>query len=184
MVNRNDLDALAESIAGRNSQALAELKDHIIRGMNTNTKETQEELSKVTLTVNDLGESLTQIQKEIKEVKLMVETRMTVLEKRISEVEKKGPVEDPLTLMHQEIWQLNIRKNNVVIHGLKEGERDYEQANEFLTFRYYTESGKGASGQEPSLSNSRRKNRRKKFSQMPKISRIKQSSRGSLWLLT
>ena len=125
MVNRNDLDALAESIAVRNSQAMAELRDHITTGMNTNTTQTNAELSKC-------KESLTQIQKEITEVKLMVETRMTALEKRVSEVEKKGPVEDPLTLMHQELQQLNIRKNNVVIHGLKEGEHDHEQANEFM----------------------------------------------------
>jgi hypothetical protein len=57
---------------------------------------------------------------------------VTDLEKRISELEGSGSVEDPLTQMHQELQQLNIRRNNVVIHGLKEGERDHEQANEFL----------------------------------------------------
>jgi hypothetical protein len=90
------------------------------------------EFSKVTLTVNNLDESLTRIQKEITAVKLMVETRVTDLEKRVTELEGSGTVEDPLAQMHQELQQLNIRRNNVVIHGLKEGERDHEQANEFL----------------------------------------------------
>ena len=131
MVNRGDLDALAVSL----TKAMEELSKSLLNAMNMNVREMREEQKK-------FKETLTLINKEITEVKEMVKTGVEALEVRVSEVERKverletkgpnGPVEDPVSLMHQELQQLNIRKNNVVIHGLKEGEHDHEQANEFM----------------------------------------------------
>jgi hypothetical protein len=131
MVNRNDLDILTGTL----TKAMEELSDRLIKAMNTNIREMREEQKKV-------NETLALVNKEITEVKELVKTGVEALEVRVSEVERKverletkgpnGPVEDPVALMHQELHQLSIRKNNVVIHGLEEGELDHEQANSFM----------------------------------------------------
>jgi hypothetical protein len=136
MVNRGDLDALTVSL----TKAMEELSKNLLNAMSMNVRETKEEQKK-------LKETLTLINKEITEVKELVKSGVEALEVRVAEVERKvesletkgpdGPVDpvdpvDPVALMHQELHQLSIRKNNVVIHGLEEGELDHEQANKFM----------------------------------------------------
>jgi hypothetical protein len=133
MVNRGDLDALTVSL----TKAMEELSKNLLNAMNMNVREMKEEQKK-------LKETLTLINQEITEVKELVKSGVEALEVRVAEVERKverletkgpnGPVDpvDPVALMHQELHQLSIRKNNVVIHGLEEGELDHEQANKFM----------------------------------------------------
>jgi hypothetical protein len=129
MVNRNDLDALAETITTRNSQAMAELREHLTRATNANTTQMNAELSKC-------KETLTLIQKEITEVKLMVETRMTALEVRVSEVEKKvvgletkgsgeetqGKGLESTASIYEELQLRDAKKRNIIVFGLEETE--------------------------------------------------------------
>jgi predicted nuclease with TOPRIM domain len=84
MVNRNDLDQLAESIAARNSQALAELKDHIIREMNKNNEQTN--------TNNEqTNKELSKLNKEVGGLRKMVEAKISDLEGRVEELEARPP---------------------------------------------------------------------------------------------
>jgi hypothetical protein len=127
MVNQKDLNELHASIIDQMSAL-------IDKGFANQARKIQQERQ---ADLKKLGDKL---EKDGADLKKLIEDKISSLEERVSEVEKKyggleeknGPVEDPVTLMHQELHQLSIRKNNVVIHGLEEGELDHEQANKFM----------------------------------------------------
>jgi hypothetical protein len=127
MVNQKDLSDMHGSI-------IEQMSAVIEKGFANQARKIQQERQA------DLKKLIDKLEKDGADLKKLIEDKISRLEERVSELEKKyvgleeknGPVEDPVTLMHQELQQLNIRKNNVVIHGLKEGELDHEQANEFM----------------------------------------------------
>ena len=49
----------------------------------------------------------------------MIESKISALEKRLEMVEKQEK-QDPLNLLHDEMEQMERRRNNIVIHGLEE----------------------------------------------------------------
>jgi hypothetical protein len=129
MVNQGDLTKMHGSIMERMSVLLKEGFENQARKLKQERQVDHERL-------------VEKLEKDGADLKRLFEDKIQGLEDRVSELEKKcvgleeknGPVEDPVTLMHEEMQQVERRRANLVIHGLKEGqgEEDGNQIADLL----------------------------------------------------